>query len=191
MAKQQETPEPDQQDVLQVLGEIAENAQRLMHGVAGRHCAVNGAASPDPLNLRSTILELTARIMADPASMLQAQLSLWQDYLRLWQNAGQRLLGQAVDPHGRARRDRPPLSGSGVGRPRGVRLHQAVLSADLALAGRHRQWHGRLRRQDQAEDRFLHPAVRGRDGAQQLRGHQPGGPARHAGEPRHQSAARA
>ena len=98
MAKQQETPEQDQQDVLQVLGEIAENAQRLMHGAAGRHCAIDGAASPDPLNLSSTVLELTARIMADPASMLQAQWSLWQDYLRLWQNAGQRMLGQAVDP---------------------------------------------------------------------------------------------
>jgi polyhydroxyalkanoate synthase subunit PhaC len=98
MAKQQETPEQDQQDVLQVLGEIAENAQRLMHGAAERHCAVNGAASPDPLNLRSTVLELTARIMADPASMLQAQWSLWKDYLRLWQNAGQRMLGQAVGP---------------------------------------------------------------------------------------------
>jgi polyhydroxyalkanoate synthase len=98
MAKQQETPEQDQQDLLQVLGEIAENAQRLMHDAAGRHCAVDGAAAPDPLNLRSTILELTARIMADPASMLQAQLSLWHDYLKLWQNTGQRLLGQAVDP---------------------------------------------------------------------------------------------
>jgi polyhydroxyalkanoate synthase len=98
MAKQQETPEPEQQDVLQVLGEIAENAQRLMHGAATQHCAVNGAPSPDPLNLRSTILELTARIMADPASMLQAQLSLWHDHLKLWQNTGQRLLGQAVDP---------------------------------------------------------------------------------------------
>jgi polyhydroxyalkanoate synthase subunit PhaC len=98
MAKQQETPEQDQQDLLQVLGEIAENAQRLMHDAAGRHCAVDGAASPDPLNLRSTILELTARIMVDPASLLQAQLSLWHDYLKLWQNTGQRLLGQAVDP---------------------------------------------------------------------------------------------
>ena len=29
---------------------------------------------------------------------MHAQLSLWQDYLRLWQNAGQRLLGQPVDP---------------------------------------------------------------------------------------------
>jgi polyhydroxyalkanoate synthase subunit PhaC len=111
MAKQQETPEHDQQDVLHVLGAIAENAQRLMHGAAKRHCAVNGA-STDPLNLRSTILELTARIMADPASMLQAQWSLWQDYVRLWQNAGQRMLGQPVDPivepEGTDRRFRDP-----------------------------------------------------------------------------------
>jgi polyhydroxyalkanoate synthase subunit PhaC len=98
MAEQQETPEHYQQDVLQVLGEIADNSQRLIQGIADRHCATNGAATPDPLNLGSTVLELSARILADPAPILRAQLSLWQDYLRLWQNAGQRLLGQPVDP---------------------------------------------------------------------------------------------
>jgi polyhydroxyalkanoate synthase subunit PhaC len=98
MAEQQETPEHYQQDLLQVLGEIADNSQRLIHGIADRRCASNGAASTDPLNLGSTVLELTARILADPAPIVRAQLSLWQDYLRLWQNAGQRLLGQPVDP---------------------------------------------------------------------------------------------
>jgi polyhydroxyalkanoate synthase len=98
MAKQQETPERDQQGTLQVLGDIAENAQRLMQGVARRHCAIKDRAPADPLNLGGTVLELTARILADPAHMFQAHLSLWQDYLRLWQNTGQRLLGQAVDP---------------------------------------------------------------------------------------------
>jgi poly[(R)-3-hydroxyalkanoate] polymerase subunit PhaC len=98
MAEQQETPEHCQQDLLQVLGEITDNSQRLMRGIAERHCATNGAAAPDPLDLGPTILELSARILADPAFLVQAQLSLWQDYLRLWQNAGQRLLGQPVDP---------------------------------------------------------------------------------------------
>jgi polyhydroxyalkanoate synthase subunit PhaC len=98
MAEQQETPEQYRQDLLQVLGEIAENSQRLVHGIAERHCATNGAAAPDPLNLGSTVLELTARILADPTPVLRAQLSLWQDYLRLCQNAGQRLLGQPVEP---------------------------------------------------------------------------------------------
>jgi polyhydroxyalkanoate synthase len=98
MAEQQETPGQSQQDLLQVLGEITENSQRLMRGIAERRCATNGAAAPDPLNLGPTILELSARILADPATVMQAQLSLWQDYLKLWQNAGQRLLGQPVDP---------------------------------------------------------------------------------------------
>ena len=98
MAEQQETPDQHEQDLVQVLGEIADNSQRLIHGIADRRCAAHDAASPDPLNLGPTVLELTARILADPTSILQAQMSLWQDYLRLWQNAGQRLLGQPVEP---------------------------------------------------------------------------------------------
>jgi len=98
MAKQQETPAESQHDLVQVLGEITDNSQRLLHSIAERHCASNGAALPDPLNLGPTVLELTARILSDPAAILQAQLGLWQDHLRLWHNAGQRLLGRAVDP---------------------------------------------------------------------------------------------
>src|SRR5690606_35580524 len=98
MAKQQETPERNQQDVLQLLGEIAENTRRLMQGAAERHRKGKASAPADPLNQSSTVLELTARILSGPAYLLQAQLSLWQDYLRLWQNAGRRMLGQPVDP---------------------------------------------------------------------------------------------
>ena len=50
--------------------------------------------------------------MADPARLVQAQLSLWQDYLRLWQSTGQRLLGQpaapVVEPEQGDRRFRDP-----------------------------------------------------------------------------------
>jgi polyhydroxyalkanoate synthase len=97
MAEQQETPEHCL-GLLQVLREITNNSRRLMQGIAHRRSAVNGAATSDPLNLGPTILELTARVLADPAPVLQAQLALWQDHLRLWQNTGQRLLGQPVAP---------------------------------------------------------------------------------------------
>jgi polyhydroxyalkanoate synthase len=98
MAEQQETPEHGQPGLLQVLGEITDNGQRLMRGIADRRCATHGASVSDPLNLGPAFLELSARVLADPALVLQAQLSLWQDYLRLWQNAGRRLLGQPVTP---------------------------------------------------------------------------------------------
>ena len=99
MAKQQETPATDPEPIGQVLAEIADKSQKLMHVLAERRYAGNGAdRSADPLNLRPTLLELTARLMADPARLVQAQLALWQDYLRLWQSTGQRLLGQPAPP---------------------------------------------------------------------------------------------
>ena len=98
MAKQQETP-ADPEPIGQVLAEIADKSQKLMHALAERRYAGNGAdRSTDPLNLRPTLLELTARLMADPAHLVQAQLALWQDYLRLWQSTSRRLLGQPAAP---------------------------------------------------------------------------------------------
>jgi polyhydroxyalkanoate synthase len=112
MAKQQETPGRRGDEVLQIVGEIAEKSQRLIHSYAERRCAGNGAQSTDPLNLGPTIFELTARMMADPATMVQAQWALWQDYVRLWQNTGERLLGQTsaplVEPERGDRRFRDP-----------------------------------------------------------------------------------
>ncbi len=99
MAEQQETPEPDREQIAQILGEIADSSHKLLQGLAERRCAVNGgAASPDPFNLAPTIFELTTRLLADPRALAQAQLSLWQDYLRLWQNTSRRMLGQPVEP---------------------------------------------------------------------------------------------
>ena len=98
MAEQQETPEHCQPGLLQVVREITDNSRRLMQGIVHRRCAVDGAAASDPLHLGPTILELSARVLADPALVLQAQLALWQDHLRLWHNTGQRLLGLPVEP---------------------------------------------------------------------------------------------
>ena len=97
MTKQQETPERGRADVVQLMGEIREKSQQLLHDLAERNC-VNGASTPDPLNLGSTVLELTARLMTNPAALAQAQLSLWQSYLQLWQATGQQLLGRDVPP---------------------------------------------------------------------------------------------
>ena len=97
MAKQQETADRERQDVVQLMGEISEKSKQLLRDLAERE-SVNGASTADPLNLGSTVLELTARIMTNPAAVAQAQLSLWQGYLQLWQATGQQLLGRDVPP---------------------------------------------------------------------------------------------
>ena len=97
MAKQQETPARGREDVVQLMGEIREKSQQLLHDLGERDSA-NGASTADPLNLGSTVLELTARIMTNPAAVAQAQLSLWRSYLQLWQATSQQLLGRDVPP---------------------------------------------------------------------------------------------
>ncbi len=103
MAKQQETPQAGRDDVVRLMGEISEKSQQLLHDFAERGGA-DGSSTPDPLNLGSTVLELTARIMTNPATMAQAQLALWQSYLQLWQNTSQQLLGHDVVPAARPER---------------------------------------------------------------------------------------
>ena len=74
--------------------DVAERAQRLVLDFLSRHGPeVTSATNPDPLNVGNAFFEMTARLMADPVRMAQAQMSLWQDYLGLWQNAAARVMG--------------------------------------------------------------------------------------------------
>jgi polyhydroxyalkanoate synthase len=99
MAEQQESRQVEAAEVAAVVATIAEKSQKLLHDFAARRvCAGGNGADADPLNLRPTLLELTARLMSEPHTVMQAQFGLWQDYLRLWQHTGQRLLGQPGQP---------------------------------------------------------------------------------------------
>ncbi|GAB4152484.1 MAG: class I poly(R)-hydroxyalkanoic acid synthase [Sphingomonadales bacterium] len=52
----------------------------------------------DPLNITDAFIELTRQLAADPAKLAQTQMSLWQDYMKLWQSASMRMLGQDAEP---------------------------------------------------------------------------------------------
>jgi polyhydroxyalkanoate synthase len=43
-------------------------------------------------------MDFTAKMLADPNRLMQAQIELWQQYMRLWQVTTQRMLGQQVEP---------------------------------------------------------------------------------------------
>ena len=42
-------------------------------------------------------MEMTARLMANPARMMQAQIGFWQDYMTLWQNTARRMMGAPAE----------------------------------------------------------------------------------------------
>ncbi len=91
-ASQEQFPDPLQWT--RNMAEIAQLSERLVRDfLAGQQQQSGGMGMADPLNIGGAFLEMTQRLVSDPGRLVQAQLSLWQDYLRLWSNTTQRFLG--------------------------------------------------------------------------------------------------
>jgi polyhydroxyalkanoate synthase len=91
------TQPPDPAAMSEAVGRIAEQSQRLMNDFLARH-AQDFTVGPDTANLGRAFLEMTARMMGDPAKLIEAQVSLWQDYMNLWQTTAARMMGQEAAP---------------------------------------------------------------------------------------------
>jgi polyhydroxyalkanoate synthase subunit PhaC len=78
------------------IAEIAERSQRLVLEFLARQSG-NGVGMADPLNVAGAFLDMTSRMMAHPEKLIQAQMTLWQDYLRLWQRTAERFWSGKVE----------------------------------------------------------------------------------------------
>jgi len=87
---------PDAQLVTRTMAEVAERGQRIVADFLKRQADETG--NPDPLNIGGAFMEMTARLMSNPARLVQAQLGFWQDYLTLWSNTARRMMGESVGP---------------------------------------------------------------------------------------------
>ena len=88
---------PDPVEIGRSMADIAERSQRIV-GEWLKRQAAQGPATPDPLNIGSAFMEMTAKLMANPARLMQAQLGFWQDYMSLWQNTARRMWGMQAEP---------------------------------------------------------------------------------------------
>ncbi len=73
------------------MSDIAERSQRIVADWLKRQPAQEHNA--DPLNVGRAFMEMSTRLMTNPARMVQAQLGFWQDYMTLWQNTAKRMMG--------------------------------------------------------------------------------------------------
>ena len=80
------------------MAEVAARSQDLVLDFFKHQAESGNLDSPDPQNLGSAFLEMTSKIMADPAKLAEAQVSLWTDYLSLWQRTAMKLMGHTADP---------------------------------------------------------------------------------------------
>ncbi len=90
---------PDPAEFSKNMAKIASQSQRLVTEFLKNQTEDSATGDADPLNIGGAFLDMTAKMMADPTRLVEAQMGLWQDYLELWQKTTQRMLGQEVDPH--------------------------------------------------------------------------------------------
>jgi len=85
-------PEPPQ--LAKSFAEIAEHSQNIVNDFLERQRDGKAAAISDDLGLTNAFMNLGASLMANPWKLAEAQMQMWQDYMRLWQGAMQRFLGE-------------------------------------------------------------------------------------------------
>ena len=104
-AKNADNSAADPEALAASMANIAERSQALVTGFLQNQSG--GLGMGDPLNVGAAFIELTQRMMANPAQLMQAQFQLWQDYMNLWQTTTQKMMGAEVDPvHEPDREDR-------------------------------------------------------------------------------------
>lgn len=84
-------------------GEIAEQSRRLITDFMDRQSSGDGKVDPasalEPMShIASAFMDMTAQMMSDPAKLAQAQMSLWNGYVSLWQSTAQRMMGDNTGP---------------------------------------------------------------------------------------------
>jgi polyhydroxyalkanoate synthase subunit PhaC len=89
---------PDLSELSQQMTKIAEKSQHLVAEFLKRQSAEDGVGMATPSSIGAAFFEMTARMMSDPSRLVQAQLSLWNDYMTLWQRTTQRFLGGNTEP---------------------------------------------------------------------------------------------
>lgn len=89
---------PEESEKLQeAFKDIATRSQKLLQDFSQRYHA-DGQQPADPFRLTQTFMDFTAKMLADPNRLVQAQVELWQQYMKLWQVTAQRMMGQPVEP---------------------------------------------------------------------------------------------
>ena len=87
---------PDPALITRTMAEVAERGQRIVADFLRRQAEGSGKA--DPLNIGHAFMDMTTKMMANPAQIVHAQIGFWQDYLTLWSNTARRMMGGEAPP---------------------------------------------------------------------------------------------
>ena len=90
---------PDPQRLHAAMGRITEQSQRIMRTFIERQASSPREFNPlEPAVVSKAYQALWQQMLTDPKRLVEAQVSLWQDYAKLWESTARRLAGEEVEP---------------------------------------------------------------------------------------------
>ena len=95
MTKEQAKPAPDS---AQVFAEVAQRSSRVMADFLKRQAETQSSVVTDEFGIAKAFMDLSALMFARPQQLAEAQMNMFWDYTRLWQNSWMQMLGQKVEP---------------------------------------------------------------------------------------------
>ena len=96
---QPDTPLTDPALLGRSMADIADRSQRIVGDWLKRQS--QESPSLDPLHIGTAFLDMTAKLMANPTGLVQAQIGFWQDYMTLWQSTARRMFAAPGTPAGK------------------------------------------------------------------------------------------
>lgn len=73
--------------------EMTAEFQKMAHDFLETQNAQISDIEHDPMHIGETLIELTKYYSSHPEQLIEKQMTLWQDYMTLWQNTASRMMG--------------------------------------------------------------------------------------------------
>ena len=90
---------PDPQRLYAAMSRITEQSRRIMQAFIERQASNPREFNPlEPAVVSKAYQALWQQMLTDPERLVEAQVSLWQGYAKLWENTARRLAGEDVEP---------------------------------------------------------------------------------------------
>ena len=87
------------QEMNRALARIAERSREAVADFLDRQSRdTTLTAFFDPLHIGDAFQQMTAQILASPVRIVEAQMSLWNNYLQLWQHTARTMMGESPAP---------------------------------------------------------------------------------------------
>ena len=91
--------QPDLQRLQAAMNRITEQSQRIAQAFVERQASSPREFNPlEPAVVSKAYQALWQQMLTDPKRLVEAQVSLWQDYAKLWENTARRMAGEDVEP---------------------------------------------------------------------------------------------